>query len=86
MHEVPIRLHDCSLSPAQDRELINLISNGEVRGAVDVEATEQDAVLKAVGADGGAILLDPDGRHAHIAEEPNATIDWGQLDWQHEPA
>jgi hypothetical protein len=54
---------------------------------VDVEPTEQDAILKAVGADGGAaFLLHPDGGHAHIADDPNATIDWGGLDWEHEPA
>ena len=84
MHQVPIRLRDCSLNAAKDAEVTNLIANGELRRDLDVTVTERALVLRAADAE-RCFLLDAEGRSAEIAHDPDAPIEWDQLEWGHEP-
>lgn len=84
MHQVPIRLPDCSLNAAQDEAVANLIANGELRREVDVTATKRASVLRAADTE-RSFVLDAEGRSAEIANDPDAPIEWDQLEWGHEP-
>ena len=84
MYEIPLRLHSCSLNVAQEAELTNLMANGELRHHVDVSVSERASILRAADAE-RCFLLDAEGRSAETANDPDAPIQWDQLQWGHEP-